>query len=348
MKSYPYLLPALFVSLILGAGCYPELDIYGPEKELYGIYGVLDPALDTQRVRIGQVFRVNGDAYVFSGDNDLSVNDLSVTVEGAGKRYEAFLDVSQPKDSGMFHPGLSHYTFLTTGADRLQPGEVYTLHVRHPDDDSLNIWAETRIPYNPRIVSPGPHIYSPATGQYSYNTVEFNDDATFTFEKGQEEGYEFRVFVKYWDGEKITEFRWGPSRISFESEGCVGNVFYNRTCFRIPGRSLPTTFAAAVSQSPGIPYMVDTVRTARALDSLSHDTRLELTVVDKHLSNYLNGVTPFGFGLNLLLDKKDYTNISGGHAGIFGAIQRKQHYIFLGECTVYQAGLLGAAPIFCN
>lgn len=344
---FSFLLP-LLILLALLAACHPQVDVFAPEKEIYAIYGVLDPSLDSNYVRIGRAFQVEGDAYDYALGQDLQASDLAVTLEGGGKIYLGQLDTHQPKDSGLFHPGLSLYRFDTPPGERLVPGTVYTLHVRHPDDDLLHITAETRIPYNPRLISPGPFIYNAASGQYTLNTVEFNDDVSVSFEKGEEEGYEFRVWVKYWDGEKMAEFRWGPSRIAFASEGCVGSVLFNRSCFKLPGRSLPISFAAAVSRSPGIPYMVDTVRLARSLDGLSKDTRLELTVVDKHLANYLNGATPFGYGLNLLMDKDDYTNISGGHPGIFGAVQRRHHYIFLGACTLYHAGLQLSPSFNCD
>jgi Domain of unknown function (DUF4249) len=344
---YSFLLFLLPLFAMLTA-CNPQLDVFAPEKELYSVYGVLDPNLDSNYVRIGRVFQVNSDAYVYAAGQDLQASDLAVTLEGGGKTYIGQLDDYPPKDSGLFHPGLSLYRFDTPPSDRLEPGVVYTLHVRHRDDDLLHITAETRIPYNPRLISPGPYIYSPVSGQYTFNTVEFNDDVSVTFEKGEEEGYELRVWIKYWDGEKMAEFRWGPSRIEFESDGCAGSVFYNRTCYKIGGKSLPTSFAAAVAQSPGIPYMVDTVRVARSLDALSADSRLELTVVDKHLARFLNSVTPFGYGLNLLLDKSDYTNISGGNPGIFGAIQRKHHAIFLGSCTLYHAGLQPTPSFVCD
>jgi hypothetical protein len=330
------------------SGCNPEVDVYAPEKEIYAIYGVLEPALDTQYVRIGKVYQSRAAADTYGHNNDLSAPDLAVTVEGADTTFEAFLDLAQPKDSGTFDPRMSLYAFLTPPGHKLQPGAEYTLHVRHPDDDSLHITATTRIPYNPRIVSPGPYIYSAQSQRYTFNSVEFNSDASFTFEKGAEEGYEWRVWVRYWDGEKMAEYRWGPSRILFESSGCPGNPFYNRYCYKVPGKSVPYSMRGVVERSPGTPMMMDTVRTARSLAALSKDTRLELTVVDKHLALYLYGVSPFGFGLNLLIDKDNHTNISGGHAGIFGSIQRVHHYIFLGGCTLYIAGLTPQQPSFCE
>jgi hypothetical protein len=343
-----YLLALLPFISVFHLGCHPEVDVYAPAKEMYGVYGVLDPALDTQYVRIGKLFQVEGDAYDYSNQYDLSADDLLVTLEGGDSTYSSFLQLEATKDSGLFHPGLSVYGIETRDGGSLKPGSMYTLHVRHRDDDLLDISATTRVPFNPRIVAPGPYIYNTASRTYTYNTVEFNEDVSLTLEKNADEGYEWRIYVKYWDGEKIDEYRWGPSRIRFESDGCPGSGNYNRTCFRIAEQLMPSSFAAHVSQTPGIPYMVDTVRLAHSLAELSKDTRLELTVVDNHLAKYLNGATPFGFGLNLLLDKRDYTNISGGNTGIFGAVQRRTHYIFLGECTVFRAGLSLNPPFNCQ
>src|SRR5262249_27113798 len=132
-------------------------------------------------------------------------------------------------------------------------------------------------------------------------------------------------------------------------KGCQSNVSQGEMCYEITKASVPNVLHSVFDDfHPDTVYLYDTVRVAQSLDSLSRKTWMEVTAVDSFLSNYLYASNPFGFGTNLLLDKPDFTNISGENTGIFGAIHTARRYVFLGDCARYLAGLRVARPHGCG
>lgn len=334
--------------MLFAGGCKPEVDIYAPARDIYVVYGVLDPGQDTQYVRVGMAFQPPGDVYAYAGLADLGGRGLDVRITGDGKSWVGMPMESVVKDSGFFSASLAVYGFVTSGTDRIRAGERYVLQIKRPEDGRLNIQAETVVPEAPVIVSPGPFVYNAEHEKYTLNTLDFADDTDLRFEMREGDGYEVRVLVDFWDGEKMQVFRWGPSRIERESNGCNGSSSPYRACYQLAGRAMPNAFRLRLARSPGPVALYDSVRVASTLDSLSRVARVEVTTVDAALTKYLHGNTAFGFGLNLLMDKQEYSNISDGHTGIFGSINRGKQDIFIGECTKYLAGLVAIGPSGCN
>jgi hypothetical protein len=338
----------LLVLAIAVAGCRPQVDVFAVEKELYAVYGVLRPDLDEQYIRISKVFQVEGDALVYAGSEDLSASGMEVSLVGPDTTYLAGLTRDIPRDPGTFFQEQAVYRILTPAGHRLRAGERYQLRINKPDDPDFSITAWTDVPTAPSILSPGGVLYSALTGIYTYNSLDFNEDQVVRFASGSGNGFELRLYVDFWDGEKVATARWGPTRIFRDPSGCVENTQNGRMCYEIAKRTVAPSLLKYVNLAPGPVHMLDSIRAARSLDSLSKHVRLEVTAVDTFLTAYLHSNTPFGYGLNLLMDRKEISNISGENIGIFGSINTGLQYIFLGPCTRFRAGLSSSAPSYCE
>lgn len=330
-------------------GCNPEVEVYAPERELYAVYGVLNPRAESQYIRISKVFQTEGDAYVYAGANDLSAKGMHVTMKGDGKAWTASLVENVPKDDeGVFHPSHCIYRFDTKDADSLRGGYLYELEIRKPDEPDFLMRAWTLIPGVPDLTSPGGVIYSPLQEIYSYPTWDFDDESIIRFTHQGGKGFELRLHLDYFDGNEQKTARWGPTRIFLESKGCRANEERNEMCYEIKEGVVGLGLRTQLEQAQGPVGFYDTLRVSKSQDSLSQVVRFEVTAVDTFLTAMLHSNTSFGFGLNLLLDKPEITNISGGNVGIFGSINTTFRYINLGGCTKYSAGLSNYLPSNCN
>lgn len=342
---------AALICLAIGgiaSGCQPEVDVLAVEKELYAVHAILHPDRNEQFIRIAKVFQLEGDALIYAGAEDLSALGMNVSVIGNDTTFAAELVTDQVKEPGLFSQEHALYRINTPLGHRLIPGERYRLDIQKQDDPSIHITSWTDIPTKPAIKSPGGALYAPLSGIYTYNSMDFYDDQVVRFHTGSGTGFEVRIFVDFWDGEKIATARWGPTRIFREPYRCVENTNYDRNCYEITKKLVGISLAKYVAAAPGPVAMLDSVRTARSLDSLSNHVRLEVTACDTFLSTFLHANTPFGFGVNLLMDKPEYSNISGDNVGVFGSINTGLQYFFLGPCAQYQAGLSSVNPGYCE
>lgn len=336
----------LFVSLFLFS-CQPKVEVYAPEQEIYAVWGVLNPVKEVQYIKIEKLFRTESDALLYPQNVDLSVTNLQVEIKGDGKVWLGELETLE-RDDGIFYGQHTLYKFNTSGSNRLVEGKEYELNIRKEEDPDFIITARTLIPGVAEIVQPYGPVYVLQTEHWSFPTVDFRDDYVTYFEAKWTKGAEARVWVDYEvDGIPKTTL-WGPSRINLEPTGCNANQERNEFCILIPaksvGRRLQSVFEAEVG---GVSYH-DSIRSSPDFNALSRTARFEITTVDSFLTTYLYTNIPFGFGLNLLMDKPDLTNLSGENIGVFGSINTSFHYVNLGVCTKYQAGLIPSAPSFCN
>lgn len=346
MKALPYILSLSFL-LTLFWGCNPEVEVFAIEKELYLVNGVLNQNAEEQFIRVSKVFQTEGDAILFAAENDVTLNNLQVRIEGGGKVYEAEAVSNLPRDPGVFPREQSIYRFETAGADSLIAGERYDLYVRKPGDSTFLITAYTDIPTTPLITSPGAYVYSPADTVFTYNTIDFTGDFVVRFNASSGHGYEVRVTADFWDGREMKTAQWGPTRVFQEPVGCTGNINTGKMCYEIRERIVPISLLKYTRDAPGPIAFYDTVRIARQAEQLSQNTRIEVTAIDTFLTTYLRAETAFGFGANLLMDKPAVTNISGENVGIFGSINTSWRYLFLSSCTKFVAGFSPSGPNGC-
>lgn len=329
-------------------GCSPTVDVYAPEKELYVVYGVLNPAQPVQYVTVTKVFQYEGDVYAYAGEHDMTARGLAVTLRADSLVWQATLVEVPDTLPNLFAKTTGAYRFETVGAQALQPGRRYNLEIRKPDDPDFGIFAHTQIPTAPILTSPGPPIYSAQEGLYTFPSVEFSEEQAIYFERGTGNGFEVRVFVEYMDHDERHVARWGPTGIFQSAVRCNANVGVGEGCYEIPSAAVPNVLHTIFAAYDDTVYVHDTIRIAQTLDSLSRTAWVEVTAVDSAMTAYLLANSPFGYGLNLLMDKREYSNISGGNTGVFGAIHTHANYVFLGSCTRWLAGLRGRRPSGCG
>lgn len=340
---------ALLLALIaLLPACSPEVNVYAPERELYIVYGVLDPHKAVQYVTVTKVYQFEGDAYAFAAENDLTARGLQVSLRVDSTVQTATLVDLTDSVPNLFAKTTGAYRFETVGANAIKPGHRYDLAIKKPDDPNFLITAYTEVPTQPQLTSPGPPIYSLQQGTFSFPTVEFSEDQAVYIDRGTGKGFELRVFVDYLANDGHHVARWGPTPVFKTPVRCPANTGRGEICYKISGGAVPNTLNNLFGRYADTVYVYDTLRVAKSLDSLNKTSWIEVTAVDSFLTSYLISSNPFGFGLNLLMDKKDYSNISGDHAGIFGSINTSSHYIFLGSCTRWLAGLRGRRPSGCG
>lgn len=335
--------------IVLVAACNPEVDVYAPERELYVVYGVLNPRASEQLVTVTKVFQSPGDATLYASNNDLTARGMNVTLRSDSAVLQATLVEMPDSLQGMFSRSTGVYRFQTSGADALIPGARYDLSITKPNDTAFQISAYTKIPTQPVFISPEGPYFSQAHQTFTYPTIDFSEETGVTFYRGTGIGFEVRIYVKFWDGQTERTAMWGPTGIFLEPRRCQANVANGQMCRIIPKSSVPNSLHSVFEEfHPDTVSVLDTVKVAHTIDALSKKSWIEITCVDSFLTYYLYANNPFGFGTNLLTDKPEFSNISGDNIGIFGSIHTAQRYFFLGECTRWLSGLRAFRPGGCG
>ncbi|MBC7695726.1 MAG: DUF4249 family protein [Burkholderiales bacterium] len=84
MKNKILYISLIFISILGLTSCKNDLDVLAPGEESVSVYGVLNPNLAVQNIRINKVYLTNGDALV-TGQNAEDINygagELKVTLE---------------------------------------------------------------------------------------------------------------------------------------------------------------------------------------------------------------------------------------------------------------------------
>lgn len=344
MKRLPLLIPMV---LILISGCRPEIEVLAPEKELYVVWGILNPTQDVQYIKIGKVFQTEQDAYVYATENDLSAEGFEVEIHGAGKTHPATLEALTRDPGSIFGAAHQLYRIETPPDEPLIAGEQYELRVRKAGEDEIFLSATTIIPGTPTVTNPSLPVYFPNFDLYQLPTVYLENDYTVFFRDGNAAGFELRILVDYFvDGEPRT-VRYGPTRIFREPVRCQANIARGGMCYQIPEKSVSRTLASTFNEIQGDIFLNDTIDVAPNPNLLSKSVAIEVTAIDSALATYMIVNQPFGFGLNLLIDKPVVSNISGENIGIFGSINTDRNYVVFHDCTKYNAGIIDELPGSC-
>lgn len=332
--------------LFVLASCSPDFEVYAPEKELFVVYGVLNPHSPVQYVTVTKVFQYDGDAYAYAGANDLTARGLTVRLLADSTIWTSTLVEVTDSSPSLFSQTTGAYRFETTGGMALQPGKRYQLEITKPDDPQLHITAFTNIPTAPALREPGPPIFSAMHGTFTFPTIDFSQDVDVYFERGSGNGFELRLYTEYWDQGHRHVARWGPTHVFKEPVRC--NVGATGGCYQITANAVSRELHSAFALYPDTVEVYDTLRVAHSLDSLNRSVWMEVTAIDTFLTSYLTANTAFGFGLNLLMDRQEFSNISGDNAGVFGSINTASNFLFLSSCTRWMAGLRGVRPSGCG
>lgn len=334
-------------SLLCLAACKPEIEVYAPEREAYVVWGVLNPLEQEQFIKISKVFQVEGDALIYASQTDLGGEGFEVFLVGNGIHLEAEQIEIERDSSGIFTESHILYRFDTRGDEAIEGGMRYDLEIRKPEDPDFLITAYTEVPTAPELTNPSGHTYSIEDDIYLYPTLDFKNDYVVYFKSGSAKGFELRVWVDYEENGVSKSLRWGPTPIFTDNFRCGANAQRQELCYEIPAKTVPNSFRNTFINGTGI-VLRDSVRRSSDLDSLARVVRMEVTGIDSFLTSYLYSNTPFGFGLNLLMDKPEVSNISGNNVGLFGSIHPSHRYINLGNCAKYLAGLTSAPPPGCD
>ena len=109
----------MLIALI--SSCTTDFDVYAPEEDIFVVYGVLNPNDSVQYIRVAKAYQVEGNAYDYASENDLSREGLDVQIKGDGITYQGVAVTDIPKESpGIFLPSQTVYQFTTDGS----PGNV--------------------------------------------------------------------------------------------------------------------------------------------------------------------------------------------------------------------------------
>lgn len=337
----------LIYLLIAGLACHAcstDFEVLAPEKEIIVVYGVLDAQNEEQFIKVSKVFQFEGDAYAFASMQDLSLNGLDVRLSNDSTTWIAEQVPQMPKEEGMFLPVQSIYRFHTEGNHALVPGETYTLEIRRSAGEDLMVTAHTRVPLAPEFIYPtGP--YHLANGTYVNPTLDFNQNLTINLRKGMTgTGYELRLLVDFLSDGTPKQARWGPTPVFTESVRCGESI--STLCYGIPKNQVLLDLRGDLLSAGGEIEYPEGVLQSNDPAALSRTCILEATAVDSFLTTYLRGAQSFGYGLNMLMDKPEYSNLSGPveAVGIFGSIHRSEVVLNLGICSQYLCGLKQGVP----
>lgn len=321
------------------ASCDETFELYAPYEDVYIVYGILDPSVDTQYVRVSLGFQSETDAIEFAQTYDGSVPDLSVTIIGEGIMIQGeFIDQIAKGDQGDFADTTGAYRFITSGNNQLQSGAQYQLEIRKPDDPDFLLGASTRIPNEPRILSPSRFASS---GEYCLPTVNVEDTVSVLFKlnetpENQSAYFEVRWLMRYEDAGQRWELTTRPSPIFSRNVRCAlagnGNLCYSTG----DGAVLKQWKLDIPTQAQSLP--ID-VRCSRIPIELTRNAELQVTALDSVLSKYILANDPKEKNFNTI--RREYTNVSGTAmaVGVFGSIAYDNEPFLISACAEHELGL---------
>ncbi len=331
---------SLFVCTAFLYSCSTDFEVLAPEKDIYVVYCVLNPQETVQYVRVSKVFSPAGDALQYAAENDVTVSGLQLQLKGGGKVYAATEEKDIPRDEGIFSNVQTLYVFHTSGPDSLLPGGKYILEISGSGTEGeIFITAETEIPTVPVLIGLDGPLLMP-DGQYSFPVFAFEETNNINFERGSGHGFDIRIRLQYQRNGSDTIADYGPTTTFKRSRNCGNDSEKSRElCFELPACHVLNGLLARLHAVGGSRSYYSDPQKSKDPDQLNHSLHIEVTAADSFLTKYMYSSIPAGFGLNLLIDKKEYNNISGEHIGLFGSINSSKRWIYMSECSKYLAGL---------
>lgn len=319
--------------------CDETFELNAPYEDIYAVYGILDPEADTQFVRISLGFQPESDALEVASTYNGAVGDLEVMLKGNGLEIPGvFIDNILKNDNGDFGDTTGAYRFGTAGDEALINGEVYILEIRKPDDPEFFLSARTRIPEEPRIISPS-RIAS--QGEFCLPTVDVEDTVNVLIRKNDRydnltSHFEVRWLLRYEQEGQRFELTSKPSRIFSANVRCSragsGNICYatgNGTVLKDWQQAIPT-------EAEGLPVEV---RCSQIPIELTRNAEIQVTALDSILAKYVLANDPAFLNLNTI--RREFTNVTGTAraVGIFGSIAYDNEPFLLTPCAEFTLGL---------
>lgn len=353
-----------FCLLVFAVGgfwsCSTDFEVYAPDKEIRTLWGVLNPQDSVQYVRIAQAYQVRGDAIEYAANNDLSLQNLTVTLKGSnGTSYTATPVTDVPKESGTFFQGQTVYAFYTDGSgpgrELLEAGEIYTIEVGASDSPDYMV-AGTTIPPAPELggaltltdnfgLKCLPRLFLDRDLNVRWRSRLSNEDRSKRIH-----GFELRVGLEITRNGVPDTLEWGPTDLLFNNFGC--NEGGGNICYKFRQRELLGFWGARMPLDQGIEYRYntrDSCLPVAEVEDLPKSLWFEVTALDTFLTKYMEVNDP-KFS-DLTGAKPEYTNVSGNIEtyGVFGSVNVDRKYAIMRECGEYLLGLNGRPqPVACD
>ena len=347
MRFIPIFLLAL--TAIFGVfSCSTDVDLTAEPKDIWVVYGVLNPNDSLQYVRVSKAFLVDGNALEVAKDSDLSAKNIKVELwNSRGKLSHTATALVIQKDSGTFYRGETVYRFRTPNTNPLREENTYTLRITRADQPNFLITAHATIPSTPTITSPG----STSCGNVGANPpqafweqVPIESQVNLTFRKKVGYGYELRAGLAYRQLDGTPQLAtWYSNKVSL-SQNCLGSP--SAVCYDISGNFILSSFLSQMQASGGTAWKYNDSTSCAPEPSLSRAFWFEATAIDTAYSKYLVVNAPQFTDLNDV--RPEFTNITinapkSAAYGIFGAINTYRRYCALTPCGKYLLRLNNAA-----
>lgn len=341
-------LSPLFFCLTVFA-CSESVQINAPYKDIWVVYGVLNPQEDFQYIRISRAFQAEENAYDYAAANDQSVKGLNVMLEDEnGKRLHAVEIDSVLKDTsdGDFSPYTTLYRFDTSDSGRLQEEKVYRIRVENPLEPAFFLTATTRIPPIPRITAPKTTV---TQGNKCLPIVPVEDSVYVYFNKHRGEArtaamrYEIQILLNFWENGVQTTYRTRPTPLFNDDVACA-QTGDNALCYQFRDGVLITRMKGAFSDQNSRYIFEATPVCGTPWTDLPDFVELQVTAIDTFLSRYIISNDPSYLNLNTI--RWEYSNISGtaSAVGVFGSVSSDREKVAISPCALYLLGLTPDAP----
>ncbi|MBX3101913.1 MAG: DUF4249 family protein [Bacteroidetes bacterium] len=329
MRMYLYVWLGILTGWGLLSSCSNELDVTAEPKDIYVVYGVLDPDKPVQEIRIQKAFLTEGNAIEYGATHDNSLKNATVTLTCDGCTPLTLQALDTVKNEGEFYR--EHTLYVTRPEDRLIPGNRYTLRVSLPGSPESVLTAVTHVPARPRIFQPDSLQPGLEGDREQHVTASFNG-RNFTIRFSPRSlfsngtigvAYELRIFLDYAsNGVSQPQLRYGPGTPfglrNGQGEIVLGQAFQSYLTDILRARHLPSDDLTFDD------------------DRFTKSCRIEITALDQELYNYMRVNSPAFVDFNTI--SPEYTNIQGGY-GVLGGICRASRFVKLPECTKYLARL---------
>lgn len=335
MRSYFRVCLLLFIGflLVLPSGCSTEVDINAEPKDVWSIYGTLNPKDTIQDIRISMGFLPETNAEEVAKSIDLSLKGLLVTLSDGNKEWVATQVDEVEKEPGDFFPTTTIYRFLTQGADVLEPGVRYTLTATKPDDEDFFLTSATTIPeeieFSSPSITPGPG------GQRCLRQINLEDEYKVVFNDGGALGFELRAYLDYTENGIEKQAQYGPTNLFTQDFRCLST---GAMCYQFRANEITLDFFQDMNIQPGSVYEYPVTEATRCNDvpaNLPNAFRFEVTAVDSAIATYNFANDPAFTDFNTVRD--EYTNIEGNGItiGIFGSVNTGTASGQLSPCTLF-------------
>ncbi|MFK7969926.1 MAG: hypothetical protein AB8F95_06140 [Bacteroidia bacterium] len=354
MKKLHKLILASLSLLLLIQACKTEIDLYAPKEDIWVVYCILNLEDSVQYVRVSKAFQVEGDAFAYAGEQDLTVRNLTVQLSGPDGTLKAVPVDTLLREAGLFTATQQLYRLDTRGDFSLQQGVQYTLTVEADSLPGLFLEGKTRIPQAPNIQHPSSGIRNDSIACLSTWSLEDSLQIVFgTREPGSGPSgamsFQIQATMPFQDNGEWKEAIFGPTKAFYGSSGC-GSSNGDVRCYEISKEAVLFAFQNSLPQGGG-PYTYAGDKRCAATESLLPEpVCLEILAIDTVLTKSMIANDPRYANYNTV--RIEFTNMLGSErvVGVVGSVASAKRYLVLSRCAEWRLGLnaVRQRPRNCN